>query len=198
MRFVNIGQKGGNYLPENTTWAKQSIAHNTMVLDPKSHFDGKYARVVSTSTLVYAALEDESLLTLYAEEINAYPSAKLARALSLVSLSELDRPLLVDLVTVSGGAKTIDVPTHYLGQFIEISEPLIAPSTLVSLGTDNGYQHILEEARTEAVSGAALKFTWLNANRFYTMFRSAKPGDIFFHGRAGANDPDFNLRRDPY
>ena len=199
VRFVNIGQKGGgNYLPENTTWAKQSIAHNTMVLDQKSHFDGKYAKGSQHhSTLVYAALEDESLLTLYAEEINAYPSAKLARALSLVSLPELDRPLLVDLVTVSGGAKTIDVPTHYLGQFIEISEPLIAPSTLVPLGTDSGYQHILEEARTEAVSGAALKFTWLNANRFYTMFRSAKPGDIFFHGRAGANDPDFNLRRDP-
>ena len=199
VRFVNIGQKGGgNYLPENTTWAKQSIAHNTMVLDQKSHFDGKYAKGSQHhSTLVYAALDDESLLTLYAEEINAYPSAKLARALSLVSVPEIDRPLLVDLVTVSGGAKTIDVPTHYLGQFIEISEPLIAPSTLVPLGTDSGYQHILEEARTEAVSGAALKFTWLNANRFYTMFRSATPGDIFFHGRAGANDPDFNLRRDP-
>ena len=199
VRFVNIGQKGGgNYLPENTTWAKQSIAHNTMVLDQKSHFDGEYAKGSQHhSTLVYAALDDESLLTLYAEEINAYPSAKLARALSLVSLPQLDRPLLVDLVTVSGAAKTIDVPTHYLGQFIEISEPLVAPTTLVPLGTDSGYQHILEEARTDVVSGAALKFTWLNANRFYTMFRSATPGDIFFHGRVGANDPDFNLRRDP-
>ena len=199
VRFVNIGQKGGgNYLPENTTWAKQSIAHNTMVLDQKSHFDGEYAKGSQHhSTLAYAALDDESLLTLYAEEINAYPNAKLARALSLVSLPQLDRPLLVDLVTVSGAAKTIDVPTHYLGQFIEISEPLVAPTTLVPLGTDSGYQHILEEARTEVVSGAALKFTWLNANRFYTMFRSATPGDIFFHGRVGANDPDFNLRRDP-
>jgi hypothetical protein len=55
----------------------------------------------------------------------------------------------------------------------------------------------LEEARTELNSGAALKFTWLNANRFYTMFRSAKPDDVFVHGRLGANDPDFNLRRDP-
>jgi hypothetical protein len=199
VRFVNIGQKGGgNYLPENTTWAKQSIAHNTMVLDQKSHFDGEYAKGSQHhSTLAYAALDDESLLTLYAEEINAYPNAKLARALSLVSLPQLDRPLLVDLVTVSGAAKTIDVPTHYLGQFIEISEPLVAPTTLVPLGTDSGYQHILEEARTDVVSGAALKFTWLNANRFYTMFRSATPGDIFFHGRVGANDPDFNLRRDP-
>jgi hypothetical protein len=199
VRFVNIGQKGGgNYLPENTTWAKQSIAHNTMVIDQKSHFDGEYATGSQHhSTLAYASLDDESLLTIYAEEDNAYPGTNLRRSLSLVSLPELDRPLLVDLFKVSGRAKTIDIPTHYLGQFIEISEPLIAPTTLVPLGTDSGYQHILEEARTDLSSGTALKFTWLNANRFYTMFRSVKPGDTFIHGRLGVNDPDFNLRRDP-
>jgi hypothetical protein len=33
-RFVNIDQKnGGGYLRENTTWAKQSIAHNTLVIN---------------------------------------------------------------------------------------------------------------------------------------------------------------------
>jgi len=199
VRFVNIGQKGGgNYLPENATWAKQSIAHNTVVLDHKSHFGGEYAiGSQHHSTLAYASLDDESLLTLYAEEVNAYPGVKLGRALSLVSLPELGRPLLVDLVTVSGAAKTIDIPTHYLGQFIEISEPLNTPNSLAPLGTASGYQHILEEARTDLNSGAALKFTWLNANRFYTMFRSAEPGDVFIHGRLGANDQDFNLRRDP-
>ena len=199
VRFVNIGQKGGgNYLPENTTWAKQSIAHNTMVLDQKSHFDGQYALGSQHhSTLAYASLDDESLLTIYAEEVNAYPGAKLRRALSLVSLPVLDRPLLVDLLKVSGNAKIIDIPTHYLGQFIEISEPLIAPTAPTRLGIDSGYQHILEEARTDVISGSALKFTWLNANRFYTMFRSVKSGDAFIHGRLGANDPDFNLRRDP-
>ena len=199
VRFVNIGQKGGgNYLPENSTWAKQSIAHNTVVLDEKSHFGGDYAiGSQHHSTLTYASLDDESLLTLYAEEVNAYPSAKLGRALSLVSLPGLDRPLLVDLITVSGAAKTIDIPTHYLGQFIEISEPLITPTIYAPLGTDSGYQHILEEARTDVGSGEPLKFTWLNENRFYTMFRSVKPGDAFVHGRVGANDPDFNLRRDP-
>ena len=43
VRYVNIGQKGGgNYLPENTTWAKQTIAHNTLVQNATSHFEGKY------------------------------------------------------------------------------------------------------------------------------------------------------------
>ena len=42
-RFVNIEQKGGgNYLPENTTWAKQTIASNTITRDETSHFQGKY------------------------------------------------------------------------------------------------------------------------------------------------------------
>ena len=196
---MNIGQKGGgNYLPENSTWAKQSIAHNTVILDQKSHFGGEYAiGSQHHSTLEFASLDDESMLTLYASEVNAYPGAKLGRALSLVSLPELDRPLLVDLFKVSGKAKTIDIPTHYLGQFIELSEPLLVPAAPLLLGADSGYQHILEEARTGAISGATLKFTWLNTNRFYTMFRSVKPGDTFIHGRLGANDPDFNLRRDP-
>ena len=38
-RFVNIEQKGGgNYLKENTTWAKQTIAHNTIVQNETSQF----------------------------------------------------------------------------------------------------------------------------------------------------------------
>ena len=42
-RFVNIDQKnGGGYLKENKTWAKQTIAHNTLVVNETSHFNGKY------------------------------------------------------------------------------------------------------------------------------------------------------------
>ena len=40
-RWVNIDQKGGGrYLPENNTFAKQSIAHNTVVLNEISHYEG--------------------------------------------------------------------------------------------------------------------------------------------------------------
>jgi hypothetical protein len=42
-RFVNIEQKkGGSYLNENKTWAKQTIAHNTLVQDETSHFNGDF------------------------------------------------------------------------------------------------------------------------------------------------------------
>ena len=41
-RFVNIEQKGGgNYLKENKTWAKQTIAHNTITQNETSHFNGE-------------------------------------------------------------------------------------------------------------------------------------------------------------
>jgi hypothetical protein len=38
-RFINIeSKKGGDYLPENKTWAKQTIAHNTLTVDQTSNF----------------------------------------------------------------------------------------------------------------------------------------------------------------
>ena len=44
-RFLNIEAKsGGVYLPENTSWAKQTVAHNTLVVDETSHFDGDWKR----------------------------------------------------------------------------------------------------------------------------------------------------------
>ena len=40
-RFIGIEQKyGGRYLPENTNYAAQTIAHNTIVVDETSHFNG--------------------------------------------------------------------------------------------------------------------------------------------------------------
>ena len=199
VRFVNIGQKGGgNYLPENTTWAKQSIAHNTMVLNRKSHFGGEYA-VGSQhhSSLKYASMNDETLITVYAQETNAYPGVDMRRALSLISLPGIQKPLLIDLFRVSGQLGLIDLPTHYLGQFIETSVPLSAQAGTAPLGTNHGYQHIFEEATGRAQNADGLQFSWLASNRFYTMFRSTESGDSFTHGRLGANDPDFNLRRDP-
>ena len=37
-RFVNIEQKlGGKYLPETESYSKQTISHNTVVVDEKSN-----------------------------------------------------------------------------------------------------------------------------------------------------------------
>ncbi len=40
-RFLNVEAKfGGHYLPENDSFAKQTIAHNALVVDQTSHFNG--------------------------------------------------------------------------------------------------------------------------------------------------------------
>ena len=42
-RFLNVeAKRGGIYLAENRSWAKQTIAHNTLVVDEKSHFNGDW------------------------------------------------------------------------------------------------------------------------------------------------------------
>ena len=42
-RFLNVESKyGGHYLPENSSWAKQTVAHNTLVVDEGSHFGGNW------------------------------------------------------------------------------------------------------------------------------------------------------------
>ena len=43
-RFLNVEQKyGGRYLPENKTYAMQTVAHNTVVVDETSQYNGKEA-----------------------------------------------------------------------------------------------------------------------------------------------------------
>lgn len=42
VRYINIASKeGGRYLPENNSWAKQTIAHNTVTVDQTSNYKGK-------------------------------------------------------------------------------------------------------------------------------------------------------------
>ncbi|MGY8916332.1 MAG: heparinase II/III domain-containing protein, partial [Flavobacteriales bacterium] len=73
-RFVNIEQKGGgNYLKENTTWAKQTIAHNTIVQDETSHFNGKYEiGSQHASVKSFFDAENSEIKIASAKELNAY------------------------------------------------------------------------------------------------------------------------------
>ena len=85
VRFVNIGQKGGgNYLPENTTWAKQTIAHNTVVQDGESHFGGRYETGSRhhSELLFFAASAGVQVVS--AVERNAYPGTTMQRTVAII------------------------------------------------------------------------------------------------------------------
>ena len=60
-RWVNIDQKGGGrYLPENNTFAKQSIGHNTLVVNEQSHYKGSVKKGEANSPdLYFFNTEDE-------------------------------------------------------------------------------------------------------------------------------------------
>jgi len=85
-RFVNIEQKGGgNYLKENKTWAKQTIAHNTLVQDETSHFKGKYGiGSKHHSKLYFFDALNSKVQVVSAKEVNAYPGTEMHRTMALI------------------------------------------------------------------------------------------------------------------
>jgi hypothetical protein len=64
-----------------------------------------------------------------------------------------------------------------------------------TLGTKNGYQHIWKEA-SAIVKTPLSQFTFLNNQTFYTISSYVKDSAQLFLTRTGANDPNFNLRRE--
>ena len=198
-RFVNIEQKGGgNYLKENKTWAKQTIAHNTLVQDRKSHFNGDFD-IGSThhSELFYYNIQNPEAQIVSAIEKNAYPGTDLNRTLVVVQNEDLELPYLLDVYRYESGQKHMyELPLYFLGQIISTNLEKKNGKSLKALGEKNGYQHLWVESSGKTDSKNA-KLTWLNNNRFYSLTSTVEEGDSFILGRTGANDPEFNLRRDP-
>lgn len=198
-RFVNIEQKGGgNYLKENKTWAKQTIAHNTVTQNETSHFNGKY-EIGSKhhSELHYFSDIDENIKVVSAIEKNAYPGTKMLRTMAIIKDKEFEKPYLLDIMKiVSDKANQYDFPYYYFGQILQTNFNCKTPETLKPLGSKNGYQHLFVEGKAK-VQDENTKFSWMNNNKFYSLTTLTNAKDELLLTRIGANDPDFNLRRDP-
>jgi hypothetical protein len=198
-RFVNIEQKGGgNYLPENTTWAKQTIAHNTLVQNEASHFGGLY-EVGSQhhSELRFFDASNEDVQVVSASELNAYPGTVMQRTMAIIKDEEFEKAFLLDLFRVTSETENqYDLPYYYLGQILKANIDFQTPEALQALGEENGYQHLyLEAAGTADFSN--VKFSWMDSGKFYTLTAVVEAEDEILLVRIGANDPEFNLRRDP-
>ena len=197
-RFVNIEQKGGgNYLKENTTWAKQTVAHNTVVQDGTSHFKGEYEIGSKHHSEKYIFDTDKpEVQVASAKETNAYPGTEIHRTLALITDSRYVKPYVLDVVRLTSDAShQYDLPLYYMGQLMKVNFEHESPQTLEALGDSDGYQHLYKEGYGRS-EGENMQLNWLNHNRFYTTTSVAAKGDEFILGRIGANDPEFNLRRD--
>lgn len=200
-RFLNIEAKqGGRYLPENTSWAKQTVAHNTLVVNGKSHFDGELrtAEEYAPRQIYYSDKPDLQVST--AAISTAYPKEQVAmlRTLALVDVEGLAAPVVVDIMRAEGkGRLTFDLPLHYSGQIMEtgfVVERNLAERPV--LGAANGYQHIWVDGTARPQTGQAY-FTWLKDDRFYTYRFVPRDNELVILAESGANDPSFNLRREP-
>jgi len=198
-RFVNIQQKGGgNYLKENTTWAKQTIAHNTINQNESSHFGGDFETgSLNHSEKYLFDVSNPNLQVLSATETNAYPGTALHRTMALIKDVNFENPYLLDIIKINSETENqYDLPYYFLGQLMSTNFKYKIPEVLKPLGTKNGYQHLWIEGEGKSDTGLS-KISWFNNERFYTISSIVSNEDDLLFTRIGANDPDFNLRRDP-
>jgi len=198
-RFVNIEQKGGgNYLKENKTWAKQTIAHNTVTQNETSHFTGQYdIGSLHHSDLNYFSSENDNVQVVSAKETNAYPATEMVRTMAIIKDEDFEKPYVLDIMKVtSAKANQYDFPFYYFGQILQANFEYKTQNVLKPLGTKNGFQHLFLEATAKANNDNS-KFSWFNNNQFYTITIATSKNDDILFARIGANDPEFNLRRDP-
>ena len=197
-RFLNVEAKdGGRYLPENESWAKQTVAHNTLVVNETSHFAGKWrdGQLRAPKQLYFASDAKAQVST--AEMEGAYPGVRFRRTLVELPLGK-GSPLVLDLLRATGDKPaTFDLPLHYRGQIVEIGFPHKSNTAeRPVLGKASGYQHIWVDA-VGAPGGESTRLTWMLGKHFYTWHMLPPAGAQLFLGESGANDPRFNLRREP-
>ena len=203
VRYINIEQKsGGRYLPETKTYAAQTIAHNTIIADEKSHFDGiEEESQLYHSNKVFSSIGEGNVQVASATENNAYRGIQLHRTIYMLSIpnpSNNQKPLIIDIFrTHSSNQHQYDLPFQYSGTLIQTSFPYIPfTTTQTTLGNKNGYEHLWKEAEGKSTKPFS-QFTFLNHSTYYSISSLTDDSTQFFLTRNGANDPNFNLRHEP-
>ncbi|MEM8887514.1 MAG: heparinase II/III family protein [Bacteroidota bacterium] len=200
-RWVNIDQKsGGGYLKENKSWAKQSLAHNTIVVDQRSQFGGntKKANPFHAEPWYYNA-SNPKIQLVSAKERNAYEGVELHRTLCLLTDEAFEKPLLIDVFRVqSEEAHQLDLPFHFQQQLLSTNFSYETfGERLQVLGEKHGYEHAWKEAEGSPTEHE-VRLGWFSDNKFYELTTVAEASDKLILARAGANDPNFNIRRDAF
>lgn len=198
-RFLNIEAKyGGHYLPENNAFAKQTIAHNALVVDGVSHFKGDTSTGNKHHPNTGVFVVDDNLKLATASIDTAYDGVSLARTMALVSDPAFELPVVIDVMSATSNTQhDYDLPFHYQGQVVETNFDLNTNTTGRSpLGSENGYQYLWDVASAKPVNNFS-QLTWLKNNRFYTLSSSLPASTNLVFTEVGANDDNFNLRREP-
>ena len=197
-RFLNIEAKyGGHYLPENNAFAKQTISHNALVVDGKSHFDGDLDTGNANHPVLGTFHISDNLQITSAHIDTAYPDVKLTRAMAIISDPAFERPVVLDVMRADAGSvHRYDLPFYYNGHIVDSNLKIAANSTSrAPLGTQNGYQYLWNVGSGSA-QGDMSQVTLIQDRTFYTLSTLTPPATKTMFAEVGANDPNFNLRRE--
>lgn len=198
-RWVNIDQKGGGrYLKENNSWAKQSLAHNTVVVNETSHYNGDIKIGEKYHPDLFYFHGEGDVQAVSAKSLHAYADTELHRTLVLVKDEQFRHPILIDVFKANSDTlKQFDLPVWFQGHLLQTNFDYgSALNALKPLGNGHGYQHVWKEATGKAQDGNA-HINWFSKQKFYSMISVVDPDDDLIFARLGANDPNFNLRHDP-
>ncbi len=198
-RWINMEPKfGGRYLPENNTYAKQTVAHNTVVVDQVSQnrANRKEADKVFAKRHFFDA-SNPQIQVMSAISDDHYPGVHMQRTMFLIDDPQIEYPFVVDLYSLRSKVKhTYDYVLHFDGQFVTSNWILTAhDSVQFPLGVDFGYQHLWNQA--EAQGDDPFQFTWVSGQRYYSFSTASQPDAKVYFVRIGAHDPNFNLMAEP-
>jgi hypothetical protein len=198
-RWINIEPKfGGRYLPENDSYAKQTIAHNTVVVDQTTQTNGNYSQDErKNAQRHFFDAKNPNVQVMSAKADGFYDGVGMQRTMFLLRDARLPYPVVVDVYRLASGARhTYDYPIHFRGQLITTSVKTDAhAATQTALGTKFGYQHLWNEGSGPADS--SVQMTWLDGKRYYSITTSSGAGTQAIFARTGAGDPNFNLIAEP-
>jgi len=199
-RWVNVEPKfGGRYIPENNSYCKQTVAHNTVVVDGQSQNGGNSLEAETRWGEPHFFVTGNPACQGMSARLNDYyPGVNQQRTVLMLSLPELSSPLIVDVFRLtSHEPHQYDYCLHHLGQFVRTDTALDAASQLTPLGEDHGYQHLWDCARADITAGDSALFSWLDGDSYRTLVSAFPDGGELIVARTGASDPNFNLRNEP-
>ncbi len=174
-----------------------TVAHNTLVVDERSHFGGDYAESMKHhSDILFADFSREGVQVVSARESNACPGVTMQRTVAYVTTPFLQYPLILDLLRAESDTEhRYDYPMWYCGQPVSVDFPYEkARATMTALGEAEGYRHLWKEAWGRNTEGPSSCFTWIRGDRFYSLTTATTPDTEMVFAQTGADDPDFNLR----
>ena len=201
VRYISIEQKsGGKYLKEANSYAKQTIAHNTLVVDEKSDYNGDEEESQKHHpTKLFSNVSTSKVQVVCAEDDSAYEGVKMKRSVYMINLTNHNKPLVVDVFNaLSAEQHQYDLPFQYTGILMSTNykySPFLTTQT--TLGKKNGYQYLWKEAEATVQNHPFSQFTFLDTKAFYTISSLTDDSTKIFFTRIGANDPNFNLRHEP-